>query len=71
VAHTEGWSRRQLKAHLRQSRRLADTYLLGAQRVAMFAAWHRLFSWWHVAHVPFVYILAISAVVHVIAVHAY
>jgi hypothetical protein len=71
VAHTEGWSRRQMKAHLRQSRRLADTYLVGAQRVAMFAAWHRLFSWWHVAHVPFVYILAISAVVHVVAVHAY
>ncbi len=71
VAHTEGWSRRQMKTHLRQARQLADTYLVGAQRVAMFAAWDRLFSWWHVAHVPFVYILAISAVVHVVAVHAY
>jgi hypothetical protein len=71
VAHTEGWSRRKMTARLRQSRRLVDTYLMGAQRVAMFAAWDRLFSWWHVAHVPFVYILALSAVVHVIAVHAY
>jgi hypothetical protein len=71
VAHTEGGSRRQMKARLRQARQLTDSYLMGAQRVALFAAWDRLFSWWHVAHLPFVYILAISAVVHVIAVHAY
>ena len=71
VAHTENWSRRQLHSRLKLARRVARDYLAGAQRVAMFAAWDRLFSWWHVAHVPFVYILAISAVVHVIAVHAY
>lgn len=71
VAHTEGWSRRQLKARLKVARQYTRAYLLGAQRVAMFSAWERVFSWWHVAHVPFVYILAISAVVHVIAVHAY
>jgi hypothetical protein len=71
VAHTEGWSRRRLKSTLKQAHALTRAYLMGAQRVAMFAAWDRLFSWWHVAHVPFVYILAMSAVVHVIAVHAY
>jgi len=48
-----------------------DEYLMGAQRVALFTAWSRVFSWWHVAHVPFVYLLVISAIVHVIAVHAY
>jgi hypothetical protein len=37
----------------------------------MFSAWERLFALWHVAHVPFVYILALSAVAHVVAVHAY
>ncbi len=71
VAHTEGWSRSTLQARVRSARRLSDDYLAGAQRVAMFSAWERLFSWWHVAHVPFVYILVISAIVHVIAVHAY
>jgi hypothetical protein len=71
VAHTESWSRKRLKAKLRMASRLSDDYLVGVQRVAMFAAWHRVFSWWHVGHVPFVYILGISAVVHVIAVHAY
>jgi hypothetical protein len=71
VAHTEGWSRRKLHSRLKLARQFTRAYLAGAQRVAMFAAWERLFSWWHVAHVPFVYILVISAVVHVIAVHAY
>ena len=71
VAHTEGWTRRKLNARLKAACDLVDEYLMGAQRVALFAAWSRVFSWWHVAHVPFVYLLVISAIVHVIAVHAY
>jgi hypothetical protein len=71
VAHTEAWSRRRFNARLRAARKLTVGYLGATQRVAMFSAWERLFSWWHVAHVPFVYILVLSAVVHVIAVHAY
>lgn len=71
MARAEGWSRHKLRVRQRAARRLTARYLLGAQRVAMFSAWERLFSWWHVAHVPFVYILALSAVVHVVAVHAY
>ena len=34
-------------------------------------AFERVFALWHVAHLPFVYLLVISAVVHVVAVHAY
>jgi len=30
-----------------------------------------VFALWHVAHLPFVVLLVISAVVHVVAVHAY
>lgn len=71
VAHTEGWSRRKFRARLGAARQLTRTYLGAAQRVAMFSAWERIFSWWHVAHVPFVYLLVVSAVVHVIAVHVY
>ncbi|CAD5366364.1 conserved membrane hypothetical protein [Rubrivivax sp. A210] len=71
VAHTEGWTRRQLQGRHRAAQRLVDSYLGSAQNVAMFSAWARLFSWWHVAHTPFVYLLFLSAIVHVIAVHAY
>jgi hypothetical protein len=71
VAHAERWTRRQHQARLHAARRLVHDYLTAAQRVALFSAWTRLFSWWHVAHVPIVYLLVISAIAHVVAVHAY
>lgn len=45
--------------------------LAAAQRVAQVGAWERLFALWHVAHLPFVVLLVVSAIVHVVAVHAY
>lgn len=42
-----------------------------ALRAAQYRAVERLFALWHVAHLPLVVILAITAVVHVVAVHMY
>jgi len=41
------------------------------RRVAEFGFYERLFSLWHVGHLPFFYILVLSATIHVIAVHMY
>ncbi len=71
VAHAEGWSRRKFEARLKASRKLVHDYLEAAQRTAQFSTWERLFSLWHVAHVPIVYMLVISAIAHIVAVHAY
>jgi hypothetical protein len=65
------WSKQDLIRRERASRKLARRYLTAVVRVAQYTAYERLFSLWHVAHVPFVYLLVISAIVHVIAVHAY
>jgi len=65
------WSRQDLVRRERTSRKLVRRYLTAVVRVAQYTAYERLFSLWHVVHVPFVYLLVISAVVHVIAVHAY
>lgn len=43
----------------------------GALRVAQFGRATRLFELWHVLHIPFVYLMVICAVVHVVAVHVY
>ena len=51
--------------------RAVEGSLLAVQRTAQFATYERLFALWHVLHVPFVYMLAASAVIHVVAVHAY
>lgn len=46
-------------------------YVAEIQRVHQFSAYERLFSLWHVLHVPFVYMLFFSAIFHVVAVHMY
>jgi hypothetical protein len=65
------WSRDNLGHHERLARKLVRRYLTAVVRVAQYTAYERLFSLWHVAHIPFVYLLVLSAVVHVVAVHAY
>lgn len=65
------WTDSELKRRRRRANRLVDRYLNAVVRVAQYTAFERLFALWHVAHLPFVYLLILSAVVHVIAVHAY
>jgi hypothetical protein len=45
------------------------TYLTG--RVAQFSLYERLFSLWHVLHLPIFFLMVLSALVHVLAVHMY
>lgn len=40
-------------------------------RVAQFTLYERLFSVWHVLHLPLFYMLVLSALLHVLAVHMY
>lgn len=65
------WSTADLQRRKRRARRLVDHYLNAVVRVAQYTAYERVFALWHMAHLPFIYLLVISAVVHVIAVHAY
>ncbi len=51
--------------------RAIDRTLAAAQQAAHFATYEQLFALWHVVHIPFLCLLAITAVVHVVAVHAY
>lgn len=41
------------------------------RRVSHGTLWRRLFSWWHVIHVPFLLMLAVAVLFHIYAVHAY
>lgn len=66
-----GWSGDELARRRRRARRLVDEHLEAVVRVARQQAFSRVFALWHVAHLPFIYLLVISAIVHVVAVHAY
>ncbi len=48
-----------------------DAFVDAICEAAQLSSWERLFSLWHVLHVPFLYLLLVSGIVHVIAVHMY
>ncbi len=53
------------------ARRYADKRLEAGRRTAEYRAFARLFSFWHVFHIPIFFMLLISAIVHIIAVNVY
>lgn len=53
------------------ARKMVASYLEAVRDTTQFGIYERLFSLWHVLHVPFVFMLAVSGVVHVIAVNMY
>ena len=70
-ATQRGWERDKLRRRVATASVMISTYLEAARHAAQFSAYERLFSLWHILHVPFVFMLVISGVVHVIAVHMY
>lgn len=47
------------------------SYLKAVRDAAQFHTYERMFSWWHIFHIPLVYMMVFSAFYHVYAVHAY
>ena len=71
MAASQRWSQDDLKRRRKGARKMVGRYLESIVRVAQFSAYSFLFSLWHVAHIPFVYVLILTTLVHVYAVHAY
>jgi hypothetical protein len=70
-ARANHWDAARQRRDLAAARELISAFLTGAQRVAQFSRYERLFSLWHILHVPLVWMLLLSAIAHVVAVHAY
>lgn len=71
MAASQKWSREDLQRRRKGARKMVGRYLESIVRVAQFSSYSFLLSLWHVAHIPFVYVLILTALVHVYAVHAY
>lgn len=71
VSAERGWSAAELARRQQRAQRLVADYIGAIQRVAQLAAYSRLFSLWHLLHVPFVVVMVMCAIAHVVAVHAY
>lgn len=70
-ARQQGWSRERRSAEARTLMTKLQSYFRLGQRVVQFDGAVRLFALWHVLHIPFVYVMVLCAVVHVVAVHVY
>jgi hypothetical protein len=65
------WDKDKFRQRLAAADQRVGNYLEAVRHTAQFSAYERLFSLWHILHVPFVFMLAVSGVVHVIYVHMY
>lgn len=71
VGREKQWPRRKIRQRIRYGRRIIRQYLESVRSVASFHAFERLFSLWHILHVPLLFLLIVAAVIHVLAVHMY
>ncbi|MBI5939286.1 MAG: hypothetical protein HY859_02555 [Caulobacterales bacterium] len=65
------WDARTLKARRGEALQQLGDYYRAVRRAASLGLYERLFSLWHVLHVPLFVILVLTVVIHVIAVHLY
>lgn len=71
MAARESWKRGVLKQHRKSFSKQLRNYMFMLRKVALFSVYERFFSFWRHAHVPLLYLLLFSGVLHVIAVHMY
>jgi hypothetical protein len=66
-----GWSKAQYQREVEAVKDLIGGYLRAVDVTARLAFWEHFLAAWAIAHIPVVYILALSAIAHVVAVHTY
>ena len=70
-AAAAGLNRRDAREATRRIRQHSKSFIANSRQVANFSFYERLFSLWHVAHIPLFIALVAAAIFHVIAVHKY
>lgn len=71
VAKRAGWPAREKRRQGRIARGRISAHLGMVLKITRFSFFERLFSLWHVFHLPLFILLIIAGVVHVLAVHMY
>ena len=64
-----GWSRKVRRRQLAGITDLVTLHVAAVKKAAAFALYERLFSLWHVLHLPLFFLLVIAAIVHIFAAH--
>ncbi|MGD9385518.1 MAG: hypothetical protein PVF28_03125 [Thioalkalispiraceae bacterium] len=70
-ATNNSWSNEMLKDFKQQAKDYLYDYFYCLRKTSQLSLYARLFSWWHILHLPLFIMLVITGIVHVIAVHMY
>jgi len=70
-ARQEGWKRPELRARVRNANAWLGYYFRALNKAASYQVYVRLFSLWHILHLPLFFFLILAAIVHILAVHLY
>jgi hypothetical protein len=65
------WNSQEKRRRYQLGKSLIDSYLEAVNEIAQFGMYESMFSVWHIAHVPLIFILLVTAIIHVVAVHMY
>jgi hypothetical protein len=71
LAHREGWTDVILEQKIEQERRQLKRHLDIVANIATSRAFEKLGAQWRLLHVPVLYLLVLSGLAHVVAVHMY
>ncbi len=64
-----GWSERRKRCNLVKQH--LSIYFAAVNKAARFGMYDRMFAAWHVLHMPLFFLLVLTAIVHIVAVHLY
>ncbi|MFQ6022387.1 MAG: hypothetical protein ACE5NW_06660 [Acidiferrobacterales bacterium] len=70
-AQKRGWNTKKTRRRAAYGKRMIRAYLEAVRSLARVGAYERLFSLWHIVHIPLLFWLAITGAIHVLAVHMY
>ncbi|WP_455375912.1 hypothetical protein [Kaarinaea lacus] len=71
ISVKKNFTKKEIKKHRRSIKKNLWSYLVLLHKVALFKLYERFFAFWRNAHAPLLYLMLISGIVHVIAVHLY
>ena len=71
TARAEQWGRGEYRRQYREAKHFLAAWLGAIRRVVELGLYERLFALWHVLHLPLFFMMIITAVFHVIAVHMF
>jgi len=70
-ARQEKMEKKQLRRQLKAGRKHINAYVMSVRKVAEYRIYRRIFSLWHVLHIPLFFMLVTTGIIHIVSVHLY